>query len=44
MEHYARLAPGTTTPAVGKAVEILGTDRGVARLGTLGRGQPTLER
>ncbi|OYW36147.1 MAG: type VI secretion protein [Brevundimonas sp. 12-68-7] len=44
MEHYARLAPGTTTPAVGKAVEILGTDRGIARLGTLDRGQPTLER
>ncbi|MEQ7154087.1 DUF3363 domain-containing protein [Brevundimonas aurifodinae] len=44
IEHYARLAPGTTAPAVGKAVEILGTDRGVARLGTLGRGQPTLER
>ena len=44
MEHYARLAPGTTTPAVGKTVEILGTDRGVARLGKLGRGQPTLER
>ncbi|MDP3405808.1 MAG: DUF3363 domain-containing protein [Brevundimonas sp.] len=44
VEHYARLAPGTTAPAVGKSVEILGTDRGVARLGTLGRGQPTLER
>ncbi len=44
MEHYARLAPGTTAPAVGKAVEILGTDRGVARLGIPDRGQPTLER
>jgi len=44
MEHYARLAPGTTTPAVSEAVEIVGSDRGVARLGTLARGQPTLQR
>lgn len=44
IEHYARLDSGTASPMIGKDVEVVGSDRGLAKIGVLGRGRTGLER
>ena len=43
VEHYARLAAGTASPLHGKAVELMGSERGLAKINVLGRGHTGLE-
>lgn len=44
VEHYARLAAGSSAPLLGKQIELNGSDRGLARVQSLSRPPNLLER